>query len=77
MQSRCDGLIDNARQHHLHLVFIWFASWKSGESSYAPYWVKTNPERFPLAQDASGKTLNILSTLSGENLKADSRAFPH
>ena len=38
--SVVDGVIDGARQNHLKLVFLWFASWKNGLSSYAPYWVK-------------------------------------
>ena len=73
--SSVDSLIEGARQHHLHLIFLWFGSWKNGDSSYTPYWVKINPARFPLAQDRTGKNLDILSTLSAENLKADERAF--
>jgi len=73
--SSVDSLIEGARRHHLHLIFLWFGSWKNGESSYTPYWVKVNPARFPLAQDGTGKTLSILSTFSPENLKADERAF--
>ena len=31
-----DGLIQDARSHNLHLVFLWFGSWKNGMSSYIP-----------------------------------------
>ena len=70
-----DGLIQGARQNRMRLVFLWFGSWKNGVSSYPPYWVKTNPKRFPLVQDKSGKTLNILSTFGTATADADARAF--
>src|ERR1044072_8711774 len=70
-----DGLIQEARQHQLHLVLLWFASWKNSMSCYAPSWVKTNQQRFPRAQDKSGKGLEILSPFSKENLEADGQAF--
>src|SRR6185437_2435973 len=42
-----DGLIQQARQEKLHIVFLWLASWKNGMSSYAPLWVKSDTRRFP------------------------------
>ncbi|MFZ1979016.1 MAG: beta-galactosidase, partial [Bacteroidota bacterium] len=38
--SLVDGLITEARQNKMHLVFLWLASWKNGMSSYTPFWVK-------------------------------------
>jgi hypothetical protein len=38
--SILDHWIDIARQQHLHLMVLWFSSWKNGFSSYAPAWVK-------------------------------------
>lgn len=70
-----DDLIRGARSRDLHLVLLWFASWKNSMACYAPYWVKTNYERFPRAQDAAGKGLEILSPFSESNRDADSRAF--
>jgi hypothetical protein len=49
-----DGIIQQARSHNLHLVLLWFASWKNGLSSYPPPWVKKDFERFPRAQIAEG-----------------------
>src|SRR6266511_56416 len=49
-----DGLIQDARKHNLHLVPLWFASWKNSMSCYAPAWVKRNQERFPRSQDKAG-----------------------
>jgi len=34
--SVLDGLIQGARSHNMHLVLLWFASWKNGTSSYPP-----------------------------------------
>jgi len=48
-----DGLIRDARAHHLRLVLLWFGSWKNSWSSYAPDWVKRDFERFPRAQLAN------------------------
>ena len=73
--SSVDDCIQDARQNHLHLVFLWFGSWKNGESSYQPYWVKTNPRRFPWVKDRAGKTLNILSTFGDATRDADARAY--
>jgi hypothetical protein len=73
--SILDHWIDVAREHHLHLVPLWFGSWKNGVSSYVPRWVKQDPKRFPRAEAADGEDLEILSTLGAETLKADSTAF--
>lgn len=70
-----DGLIHAARQYHLHLVFLWFGSWKNSVSCYAPAWVKTNEARFPRAETKKGKGEEILSPFSDANRDADARAF--
>jgi hypothetical protein len=70
-----DGLIREARRNNLHLVFLWFGSWKNGTSSYPPAWVKREFERFPLVQGQDGKGREILTALSEVNCQADARAF--
>ena len=70
-----DGLIQEARQHQLRIVPLWFASWKNSMSCYAPAWVKTDQKRFPRAQDGAGRGIEILSPFSQENVDADARAF--
>jgi hypothetical protein len=49
-----DGIIRDARSHNLRLVLLWFASWKNGQSSYLPGWVKKDFERFPRVQIVGG-----------------------
>ena len=73
--SILDHWIDAARAQHLHLVLLWFGSWKNAFSEYAPAWVKADMKRFPRAQSVHGAPLEILSTFGEETLRADSRAF--
>jgi beta-galactosidase GanA len=73
--SIVDHWIDVAREQRLHLVVLWFGSWKNGVSSYAPAWVKKDTKRFPRAVSAEGDELEILSTLGAETVKSDGRAF--
>ena len=73
--SVLDGLIQEARSHNLHLVPLWFGSWKNSLSSYAPDWVKKDFERFPRAQVVGGRNIELLSTLGDANRDADARAF--
>jgi beta-galactosidase GanA len=70
-----DDTIQGARDSHLRLVILWFGSWKNGESSYQPAWVKADPQRYPWAKDRAGKTLNLLSTFGDATRDADARAF--
>ena len=70
-----DGLLKEARANHLHLVLLWFGSWKNGKSTYQPLWVKTDQMRFPLIQNEQGRSLPTLTPLSDSNRDADARAF--
>jgi hypothetical protein len=70
-----DHWIDVARQQNLHLVLLWFGSWKNAFSEYAPAWVKGDTKRFPRALGADGSPLEILSTFGTETLHCDSVAF--
>jgi beta-galactosidase GanA len=70
-----DGLIQQARRNDLHIVFLWFGSWKNGVSTYVPAWVKTDYARFPRARDEAGRPLEVLSTFSAASRDADAHAF--
>ena len=69
-----DGLLDQARQAHLRVVFLWLASWKNGMSSYAPVWVKEDTRRFPRVME-NGAAVEILSPQGAATEAADARAF--
>lgn len=73
--SILDHWIAVARQHDVHLVLLWFGTWKNAFSNYAPGWVKRDVKRFPRALSADGQMLEIVSPLSAEARTSDSRAF--
>ncbi|MEM9895526.1 MAG: DUF5597 domain-containing protein [Bacteroidota bacterium] len=70
-----DYLIEEAESNDLKLVVIWFASWKNGESSYIPMWVKKDMKRFPRAITKEGKVMETLSVFSDNSRNADAKAF--
>ncbi|KAF2459634.1 beta-galactosidase [Lineolata rhizophorae] len=77
--AELDRVILDARRHEMHLVLLWFGSFKNGLSTYAPAWIKTDPKRFPRAKlrKAGGhlETGDVLSIFHPEASKADSKAF--
>jgi hypothetical protein len=73
--SILDHWIEVARQQHVHLVILWFGSWKNAFSNYAPEWVLSDTKRFPRSISADGLPLEILSPLGQETARCDSRAF--
>lgn len=70
-----DSMIIGARKQDLHLVLLWFASWKNGYSMYAPGWVKNDQGRFPRAMRSDGEPFQMLSAFGKESMQADARAF--
>jgi beta-galactosidase GanA len=72
--SLVDGLLQQARQNNVHIVFLWLASWKNGMSSYPPVWVKQDTKRFPRVVE-NGNEVEILSTLGTAARDADAKAF--
>ena len=73
--SLVEDLILNARRRNIHLVLLWFGSWKNSMSCYAPGWVKNDSERFPRARDKNDKPVEILSPFIKANQDADKKAF--
>jgi beta-galactosidase GanA len=74
-----DQVIMDARTHGIHLVLLWFGSFKNALSTYALEWVKRDPVRFPRVHtlEAGGvmKTLELLSPFNERAWEADGRAF--
>jgi beta-galactosidase GanA len=73
--SILDHWIATARTQNLHLVLLWFGSWKNATSGYAPAWVKQDAHRFPRVETADGQPTDILSPLGRQTVDADSHAF--
>lgn len=70
-----DALLREARQNDMRVVLLWFGSWKNGESTYAPEWVKADTKRFPRLQRRDGRPTLTLSPLGDATLAADRKAF--
>lgn len=70
-----DYLIENAQKNKLKLAIVWFGSWKNGQSSYIPIWVKRDTRRFPRVQAKDGRQIETLSVFSEQSRNADAIAF--
>ena len=74
--STVDYLLQRARAEDLHLVLLWFGTWKNSMSCYVPAWMKRDfGKRFTLAENSDGTHPEILSAFCKASLKADCRAF--
>ncbi len=70
-----DGLIEQARRNHMHLIFLWFGLWKNAESMYVPAWMKRDTETYFRARKVNGEPINTISPLCGKAVEKDARAF--
>ncbi len=68
-------LLDQARQHHVHLVLLWFGTWKNGSGHYTPEFVKLNEAQAPHVVNRQGGKVDSLSPYSEWTLNADKSAF--
>src|SRR5208283_1619998 len=64
-----------ARKRELHLVILWFGTWKNGESHYVPEWVKRDKQKYTRALGPLGEETEIISPICRPAMEADSRAF--
>jgi Domain of unknown function (DUF5597)/Glycosyl hydrolases family 35 len=70
-----DLAIQAARKRDLHLVLLWFGTWKNGESHYVPEWVKRDKQEYMRVQGSRGEETEIISPLCRHTLEADKHAF--
>jgi len=73
--TNVDAIVKGAREHNLHVVLLWFGTWKNGNMQYVPDWIKTDTKRFPRVIRADGEPADVLSANSRANLEADKAAF--
>ncbi len=73
--TNVDQIVEGARAHNLHVVLLWFGTWKNGNMHYVPAWVKTDTQRFPRVIRRDGEPIDVLSPLSRNTLEADKAAF--
>ena len=70
-----EALLEGARQRGLKWIPLWFGTWKNGQSTYVPEWVKTDLARFPRALDEQGRATRTLTPLAEATKAADRAAF--
>lgn len=73
--SLVDFILKHANEKKLKVVLIWFATWKNGESSYVPLWVKKDTKRFFRIRNKAGESMTAISPFCEEAMKADAKAF--
>ncbi|RXH55549.1 DUF5597 domain-containing protein [Granulicella sibirica] len=73
--SNVDLLVNQARENQMHLVVLWFGTWKNGQNHYVPEWIKTDPKKYPREETAYGKLLDVMSPHSTTTMEADKHAF--
>ena len=73
--SILDTLLTQARAHNIHLVLLWFGTWKNGSNHYMPGWMKMNAAKYPNITSKDGKPIDSPSPHADATLQADSKAF--
>ena len=73
--SLTDTLLNQARAHHVHLVLLWFATWKNGSNHYMPEWMKRDPGKYPNITGNRGQSVDAPSPNAQATLQADAKAF--
>lgn len=73
--SSIDMLLTQARLHKIHLVLLWFATWKNGSDHYMPGWMKLEPARYPNIMGKNGQPVDSPSPHVKATLDADIKAF--
>lgn len=73
--TNVDQLVEGARAHNLHVVLLWFGTWKNGNMHYVPSWAKADSKRFPRVIRPDGEPIDVLSPHSHNTLEADKAAF--
>jgi hypothetical protein len=73
--SLVDTLLAQAREHKVHLVLLWFATWKNGSNHYMPEWMKRDAQKYPNIMDRNGQPVDSPSPHTQAAMEADARAF--
>ncbi len=70
-----DSIIQGARRHGLHVVLLWFGTWKNGNMSYTPAWIKEDPAKYFRVRNEVGQPIDVISPFCTAAREADERAF--
>jgi beta-galactosidase GanA len=73
--SQVDLVLAQARQHQVHLVLLWFGTWKNGSQHYMPEWMKLDPKRYFHVINKEGEYVDSPSPFCTASLDRDKKAF--
>ena len=73
--AQIDHVIKIAEEAQMPIGLIWFASYKNGESSYAPLWVKEDTQKYFRARFADQTNSTTISPMCRRAMEADAKAF--
>jgi beta-galactosidase GanA len=68
-------LLVQAREHKIHLVLLWFATWKNGSNHYMPEWMKRDAGKYPNLIGVKGQAVDSPSPNIKATMDADIKAF--
>ena len=69
--SLIDTLLKQGQEYKVHLVLLWFATWKNGSSHYMPEWMKNDPN----ITGRNGSLVDSPSPHIQAAMEADAKAF--
>ncbi|MDO4621993.1 MAG: DUF5597 domain-containing protein [Eubacteriales bacterium] len=73
--SPVQGLIEQARDNQMKLIFLWFGLWKNAESMYVPGWMKKDTQTYFRAEKVNGERMTTISPLCRAAVEKDKAAF--
>ena len=73
--SLVDTLINQGRVHKVHLVLLWFATWKNGSNHYMPEWMKREAAKYPNITGRNGQPVDSPSPHTQAAMEKDAKAF--
>jgi len=73
--SLVDKLLVQGRQRKVHLVLLWFATWKNGSNHYMPEWMKIDSKKYPNITGKNGQPVESPSPHTQAAMEADAKAF--
>jgi hypothetical protein len=73
--SILDTLLYQARKHQIHLVILWFGTWKNGSNHYMPEWMKRDSKKYPNITSNKGQPIDSPSPIIEATMEKDTKAF--
>jgi beta-galactosidase GanA len=73
--SEVNLLLAQARQQHVHLVLLWFGTWKNGSQHYMPEWMKLDSRHYFHVMNKEGEYVDSPSPFCTASLSEDKKAF--